>query len=179
MIHIEKSGDVFRLLYDCKGRFVLHTILEGEAGFKLGRVVSSGTSAKNIPYVVTHDGRTFRYPDPLIAVNDTVKIDLTSGKIQDFVKFEVGNTAMITRGRNTGRIGVIEDREEHPGSFDIVHVKDAKGVTFATRLSNVFIIGKGNEAKDLLISLPKDKGVKYDIFHERAERDRKAKEASK
>ena len=29
--------------------------------------------AKAIPFVVTHDGRTIRYPDLAIKVNDTVK----------------------------------------------------------------------------------------------------------
>lgn len=41
-----------------------------------------------------------------------------------------------------GRIGVITNRERHPGSFDVVHVKDANGNSFATRLSNIFVIGK-------------------------------------
>ena len=27
-----------------------------------------------------------RYPDPVIKVNDTVKLDLTTGKISDFIK---------------------------------------------------------------------------------------------
>lgn len=41
-----------------------------------------------------------------------------------------------------GRIGVITNREKHPGSFDVVHVKDSTGNSFATRLSNIFVIGK-------------------------------------
>lgn len=49
---------------------------------------------------------------------------------------------MVTGGANLGRIGVITNRERHPGSFDVVHVKDSTGNTFATRLSNIFIIGK-------------------------------------
>jgi small subunit ribosomal protein S4e len=40
---------------------------------------------------------------------------------------------MITGGHNLGRVGVITSRERHPGSFDIVHVKDAANNTFATR----------------------------------------------
>merc|ERR1719264_1441054 len=35
---------------------------------------------------------------------------------------------MITGGRNTGRVGTIMSRERHPGSFDIVHVKDVTPV---------------------------------------------------
>merc|ERR1712203_403851 len=41
-----------------------------------------------------------------------------------------GNLCMVTGGRNTGRVGTIMSRERHPGSFDIVHVKDASGHTF-------------------------------------------------
>ena len=45
----------------------------------------------------------------------------------------VGNLCMITGGRNLGRVGLITHRERHPGSFDIVHIKDTQGHTFATR----------------------------------------------
>ena len=43
--------------------------------------------------------------------------------VLDFIKFEPGNLCMVTGGRNTGRVGTIINRERHPGSFDIVHVK--------------------------------------------------------
>merc|ERR1712070_792537 len=99
--------------------------------------------AKKVPYVVTHDGRTIRYPDPMVKVNDTVKLDLETGKITDFIKFESGNLAMISGGKNTGRIGTIISRERHQGSFDIVHLKDTAGHSYATRLGNVFVIGEG------------------------------------
>merc|ERR1712178_142319 len=72
---------------------------------------------KKVPYIVTHDGRTIRYPDPLVAVNDTVKVDIDTGKMSDFVKFETGNLAMISGGKTTGRVGVIVSREKHQGSF--------------------------------------------------------------
>ena len=45
---------------------------------------------KGIPHLVTHDARTIRYPDPLIKVNDTVQIDLGTGKITSFIKFDTG-----------------------------------------------------------------------------------------
>merc|ERR1711908_230997 len=106
-------------------------------------------------------------PDPLVAVNDTVKYDLETGKIDDFIKFETGNLAMISGGKNTGRVGVIVSRERHQGSFDIVHVKDAQGHVFATRLHNVFVIGEGSTP---LVSLPKRKGIKMSVLEECAVR---------
>ena len=45
----------------------------------------------------------------------------------------LGSTVYIVSGNNIGRIGQITNIESHPGSFDIVHVKDAKGVSFSTR----------------------------------------------
>lgn len=147
VISIEATGENFRLLYDTKGRFILHKVSEAEASFKLARVVNVAMTSKTIPFISTHDGRTIRYPDPLIKAHDTVKIDLATGKVLEFLKFEVGNTVMITKGANTGRVGTLIGREKHEGSFDIVQVKDATGAVFATRLANAFTIGKGDDAK--------------------------------
>lgn len=163
VVSIEKSNDLFRLLYDTKGRFVLHRIKGEEAEFKLCRVNQLNIGAKKVPYIVTHDGRTIRYPDPLIKVNDTVKVNIETGKIVDFVKFEAGNVVMVTRGRNTGRVGLITNIEKHPGSFDIVSIKDSTGNSFATRLGNVFIIGKGSKP---LLTLPRGDGIKQTILEE-------------
>lgn len=73
------------------------------------------TGAKGIPYLVTHDGRTIRYPDPLIAVHDTVVLEIKTGKIIDFIKFDTGNLAMVVGGRNMGRVGFVTHRERHAG----------------------------------------------------------------
>ena len=35
-----------------------------EASYKLARVKKLEMGAGGVPYVVTHDGRTIRYPDP-------------------------------------------------------------------------------------------------------------------
>jgi len=166
VISIEKTGEVFRLVYDTKGRFTIHRISSEEGSYKLAKVKRVQLGAKGIPYLVTHDARTIRYPDPDIKVNDTVKIDLDSGKISEFIRFDTGVIAMVTGGRNMGRVGVITHRERHDGGFDIVHLKDSLDNTFATRLSNVFVIG----TEKPWISLPKGKGVKLTIAEERDRR---------
>eukprot|EP00267_Zea_mays_P054505 XP_020407746.1 40S ribosomal protein S4 [Zea mays] len=55
--------------------------------FKLYKVRSVQFGQKGIPYLNTYDGHTIRYPDPLIKANDTIKIDLETNKIMDFIKF--------------------------------------------------------------------------------------------
>merc|ERR1712045_93294 len=49
VVQIEKTNENFRLIYDVKA-------------------VKPGP--KNVPYLYTSDGRTIRYPDPVIKVND-------------------------------------------------------------------------------------------------------------
>lgn len=193
MLSIEKSGEYFRLLYDSKGRFVIHRITAEEAAYKLLKVKKVALGNRGVPHVVTHDGRTIRYPDPVIKVNDTVKFDLSQNKITEFVKFDTGNLVMVTGGRNMGRVGVIVHRERHIGDYDIVHVKDAADHTFATRsvvslnrkeiarmthhlcrITNIFVIGHGSKP---WVSLPKGKGIKLSIAEERDVRRKRAAEA--
>merc|ERR1712179_477590 len=167
VITLEKINENFRLIYDVKGRFTVHRITPEEAKYKLCKVKKLMVGPKGVPFVVTHDARTIRYPDPLVRVNDSIKVGIQSGKMEDFIKFESGNVCMITGGHNLGRVGIVTHREKHPGSFDICHVKDAAGHTFATRLNNVFIIGKGNKP---WVSLPPQKGLRLTIAEERDKR---------
>ncbi|MDK2413071.1 40S ribosomal protein S4, partial [Aphanizomenon sp. 202] len=167
VVSIQKTGEHFRILYDVKGRFIAHRITDEEAKYKLCKVTKVCVGPKKVPYLTTSDGRTLRYPDPIIKINDSILFDLEKKKMKDLIKFDTGNLCMITSGCNMGRVGTIVSRERHAGSFDIVHVKDSVGHTFATRLNNVFVIGKGTKA---YISLPRGKGVKLSIAEERDRR---------
>lgn len=181
VVSIERTNESFRLLYDSKGRFVLHRVSAEEANFKLLRVRAKALGSKaahgknpftngragSVPYIVTHDARTIRYPDPEININDTVKYDLKNNKIVEHYKFEAGNTALIIRGNNIGRVGTIVSHEHHPASYDIIHLKDRSGNEFSTRLQNVFIIGTGS---NVALSLPKSKGLRQTVIEERDKR---------
>ncbi|CAL1169769.1 unnamed protein product [Cladocopium goreaui] len=144
VVQIEKTKENFRLLYNTKGRFMLHKVAKEEANYKLCRVKKVMRGPRGIPYAVTHDGRTVRYPDPDVKAHDTVRLNLETGKILDHVKFETGNLVMISGGNNIGR--------------------DAMGHTFNTRLENVFVIGDGQKP---WISLPKGQGIKLSIIEDR------------
>jgi len=177
VVSIPKTDEIFRLLYDVKGRFLLHRITKEESQYKLARVqkIKKGSKAsigRNpfhngqagvIPFLVTHDGRTIRFADPAVKVHDTIKVDLKTGKQIGHIKFDIGNLVMVTKGNNIGRVGVIISKEKHPGSFDIVHMRDRRGNDFATRIENVFIIGEGSTPA---ISLPRAKGIKQTILEE-------------
>ncbi|XP_068819156.1 small ribosomal subunit protein eS4, X isoform-like isoform X1 [Capricornis sumatraensis] len=167
VISTDKTAENFRLIYDTKDHFAVHCITPEEAKYKLCKVRKIFVGTKGIPHLVTHDAHTIRYPDPLIKVNDTIQTDLETGKITDLIKFDAGNLCIVTGGAHLGRISVITNQERHPDSLDLVHVKDVNGNSFATRLSSIFVIGKGNKP---WISLPRGKGIRLTIAEERDKR---------
>lgn len=164
VVSIEKTNEFFRILLDVKGRFHPHKIEAKEASFKLCKVVKKYIGKSKIPYVVTHDGRTFRFPHPDISIGDTLKVNLTNMEISSIIKFNNGSTVYLTAGNNIGRIGILQSVEKHPGSYDIANIKDANGNVFSTRSQNIFIIGDG---KNPAISLPKGEGLKLGLIEER------------
>ena len=85
VISIGEPGENFCLIYDTKGRFAVHCITPEEAKYKLCKVRRIFVGTKGILHLMTHGACTARYPDPLIKVNDTIQIDLETGKITDFI----------------------------------------------------------------------------------------------
>jgi small subunit ribosomal protein S4e len=164
VVTIEKTNEHFRILYDIKGRFQPHRIDAKEAGFKLCKVTQKVIGKSKVPHIVTHDGRTMRFPHPDIQINDSVKFDFATKSISGVIKFQPGATVMLTGGNNIGRIGNLQSLEKHPGSYEIAHVKDANGKSFSTRLTNVLVIGDG---KTPAISVPKGDGLRLTLIQER------------
>jgi len=167
VVSLDKTKEHFRLLYDTKGRFVCHKIHRDEATYKLCKIKAIKMTGKAIPVCVTHDGRTIRFPPPALKLHDSVRFNLKTGKIDEIIPFATGNVCMINGGNNIGRVGTIVHRERHPGSFEIVHLKDTTGHAFATRLQNVFPIGIGSKE---MISLPKGMGIKLSNIEDRRKR---------
>lgn len=118
---------------------------------------------KGIPFIVTHDGRTIRFPNPKIKKNDTIKLSLKNNDIIGHYKFQIGAHCMITSGNNIGRVGTIIRVEKHPGSYEIIHIKDNNGLEFSTRLRNVFVTGTDKHEVQLL-----KRNAKLTIIKERS-----------
>ena len=92
-----------------------------------------------------------------------MKVDLSTGKIVEFVANKVGSLVVVTKGANTGRIGTLVKKDKHPGSFDIATIEDAEKNSFATRMGNVFVVAPTSDFKTALVSLPSSRGVKRTI----------------
>ena len=144
ILTINKTKQNYRITYDVKGRFRLNKIAAEEAKYKLCKVLKKATGPNGCPYVVTDDARTIRFPKPEIKENDTIKFNLEKKEIVGFYKYEIGSQVMINGGNNVGRCGTIIKIEKHPGSYEIVYIKDLANKEFSTKLSNVFVIGEKN-----------------------------------
>lgn len=94
-------------------------------------------------------------------------MNLDNGEVESLIKFENGAQILIIGGNNIGRVGILQHVEKHPSSFDIAHIKDAAGHSFATRVNNCFVIGEG---KKPVISLLPQKGIKLTLIEERNQR---------
>ena len=70
VVQVEKTGENFRIIYDVKGRFTVHRITAQEAKYKLCKVREVKVGPNAVPYLYTTDGRTIRYPDPIIKVSN-------------------------------------------------------------------------------------------------------------
>lgn len=172
VVQIEKTKENYRLLYTVKGKFSLHKISPEEAGFKLLRVKKVFSAKKGIPTIGCHDGRTIRYPHPSIKKHDSVKFNLKTNKIEETIKFGVGALAMVTCGRNLGRVGQVKSVEKHDGSDSIVHLEDIAKNSFTTRIDNVFVIGQGKKAN---VTLPRGGGIALSPIEERDQKAAKGK----
>lgn len=164
VLEIPEAQKLFRVLYDVKGRFTLIPIKKEESEYKLCRVKNLMKGKEGIPYIVTNDGRTIRFPHPSIKINDTVKLNLKTGKVDSFIGLNVNTMAYVTGGSNCGRIGSITRIEKHAGSYTMVHLTDKEGNQFITRIDNVFAIG---ESGSPLVTIPHIEGVRPDIIKNR------------
>lgn len=113
------------------------------------RRIFKGT--KGTPRLLSHDVTAAATLIPLGKVNDTIQADLTTGKCTDFT----GSPPVVPGGASWGRIDG-SPAERDIWFFEWVQSEDGKGNNFATRLSSVFLIGKGNTP---WVSLPGEKDL--------------------
>ncbi|EOB14856.1 40S ribosomal protein S4 [Nosema bombycis CQ1] len=152
------------MLYSVDKKFHIHKIDKAEASFKLAKVISKKTMYEDVPYIFTNDGSCFRYCDPKIEVNDTVKIDLASRKVVDFIPFETDKVVYVIKGEDMGRVCVIKHIKEVDYSDSIITVEDFAKKVFTIPSKNLIVIG--NSEDNLLISLPAQRGIKLNELEE-------------
>jgi small subunit ribosomal protein S4e len=168
ILSIERSGEHFRMLMDPKGRFGLLNVNASEANYKLCRVRKILTVKSGVSVAISHDARSIYSKigsKHSVEVNDTVIFDMANKFVDGTLKFQTNNLAIVTRGHNAGRIGMIVHIQKHQGTYTVTVMRDAVGKFLVTRRENVFVIGKNNLPK---ISLFASKGVRRTVLYEQS-----------
>lgn len=161
VVSIPKIHEHYRILYNTTRKFCLQSITEEEANFKLCKVLTKRMENKGIMTLHTNDGRTIKYADPDIKKGDSIKYDLQKQEMVSFMRFEVGKTGFVFRGKNIGCTGIIRSIKKHLGGFSMVTLEDLNARVFVTREENVMVIGENGES---VITLTKERGIKISAF---------------
>jgi small subunit ribosomal protein S4e len=122
-------------------------ITKEEAKFKLCKILRKTTAPGNKVQYGTHDGRsitpaTTEGSIATYSTNDTLRISLPTQRVLTHIKFEKGNYAIVTAGRNLGRSGkIVEVQSATATRPAMVSIEDSSGNKFDTMRDYTFVVG--------------------------------------
>lgn len=172
VVTIKKTNQHYRLLFNTSRKFVVHKISSDEAQFRLTKVMSKGED-QGVPFTRTLDGYNFRFVDPAVSISDTVKVDIKTNKVVDYLRFEADKIAFVFGGSNTGRVGVIKRIEKLRDGKTFVYLTDANEKNFTVLESKAIVIG---DKSSLWMSLDEQAGIRLDEYERSNLRYRAEKE---
>lgn len=108
VVELPKLKKYFRAIPDKKG-FSLKEIDVNGSRVKLYKIVDKTLVKKGITQLILHDGSSILSEKGDYTTKDTLVIELPGRKINDTLKFEKGSTALVVRGRHSGKAGRIKD----------------------------------------------------------------------
>ena len=116
VIELDGTTDVYRLVP--KQGHILQPIKidSAEKSKKLAKVKSKTNIKGGKTQLGFHDGRTI-ITDMKANIDDTCLLQIPEQKILDVIKFEKNSQIIVTRGINTGRIGLVNEIKQ--GTFTL------------------------------------------------------------
>jgi small subunit ribosomal protein S4e len=145
VIEFTDANLAYRML-PVKGKGLgLVKISKEEAKFKLCKILRKNTAPKGQIQYGTHDGRSLTFPPTgaeSFSTNDTIRVSLPTQKVLSHIKFEKGNYALVTAGRNIGKSGRIMELTPATATRPaMVRIEDDAGTKFDTMLDYTFVVG--------------------------------------
>ena len=147
VVEFADANLAYRML-PVKGRGLgLVKISKDETKFKLCKILGKKTAPKGLVQYSTHDGRslTFSATDAQsndFSTNDTLRISIPMQRVLNHMKFEKGNYALVTGGRNIGKSGkIIEMQPATATRPAMVRIEDDAGAKFDTMVDYTFVVG--------------------------------------
>jgi len=151
VISLPESNKYYRVMPSHKGLY-LAPISKEESNFSLLRVENKSTVHNGVQIAV-HDGSVIlvKVADPKNPVEvtydtfDVLKVTYPEKQVVETLKIKEGNLAVITGGKNVGKMGKIveiEKTEAKKRRQALVIIEDQNGARYQTILDFVFSIGE-------------------------------------
>ena len=151
VISMPDLNQFYRVLPSDKG-LSIRPISQSDSGFRLSRVEDKVTVSKGIQ-ISLHDGSNLlvNVADPKNPTEvtyetfDVLKLSLPDKEVTEVLKTKVGNIAVITGGKNIGKMGKIveiEKTEAKKRRQALAVIEDANGAKYQTVLDYVFSLGE-------------------------------------
>lgn len=136
----------YRVLLDRGGRLTLHEIDKNEASLKLCKVMRKKIVRKKQVQLTFHDGKTLVGDLGDFKRGDGIKLALPGLKILERFSFERGAIALITGGKNVGKIGRVIDIKLIEGPQPNIVTLETDNERFQAPERYVFIVGREKPA---------------------------------
>lgn len=117
LVSVEGIKEVYQLVFDKKGRYVVKEVDAKDAKTKLCKVLRKRKVKDGKIRIGTHDGRVFEGNEMNYVVGDTVKVDLGNNKILERFEMKDGQKAYIIAGSHAGEEGIIKG--VNPGNIKV------------------------------------------------------------
>jgi len=151
VVQLPAIGHNYRILLDRRKRLVLHEIPQAEASFKLCKVASKVFVRGKRVQLTFHDGKTLVGEFQEFRPRDVAKLALPELKVVERLPFEENALALVTGGKNVGRVGkVVEIKLIEGTQPNIVTLQASDGSTFQAPEHYVFAVGKDKSLISLL-----------------------------
>ncbi len=151
IVGIPKLNSYYRVVpTTTKLFFKLIPVPEKERNLKICKINRKKTVKEGNIQLTLHDGRNIllKVKNPANPVEDVYKrldsleITVPNQEIKDHLPFKEGNTGLVFKGKNMGKIGEIKEIRKERREYIVTMETLDKGETFSTTADSVIIVGK-------------------------------------
>ncbi|MEM2192637.1 MAG: 30S ribosomal protein S4e [Candidatus Hadarchaeales archaeon] len=151
LVSLPLANKSFRCLLDRRGRLVFKEVGGEEAGVKLCRVKRKNVVGDKKIQLTLHDGRNLVGDYKDVRPGDTLKISLPESRPIERFEMKTGVIAIVTGGKNIGKIGAVKEIKLVKGSQHNLAVLEWAGESFEAPVDYVFVVGNEKPAIDVQV----------------------------
>ncbi|MBI4983275.1 30S ribosomal protein S4e [Candidatus Woesearchaeota archaeon] len=142
VITIPHLYQLYRVMFDQKGRIIVVTISPEESKIKVCKIVGKTVLANNKVQFNLHDGKNI-IADIKAKVGDSIVVSLPSLEIIEVLPLAPKAVVFLTKGKHKGGIGIFKEIKGDEG----VYLKE--GEEIKTAKEYLFVIGKDKPVMEI------------------------------